>query len=60
MRLEQFLQYFDVVKKRGEGDYMVRCPTHNDHNPSLHVTDVGHRILIYDCGGCEVEDILKK
>lgn len=60
MELPELLKYFEAVKKRSEGDYMVRCPTHDDHNPSLHITDVGDRILIYDFGGCEAKDILDK
>lgn len=58
MELPELLTYFEGVKKRGEGDYMVKCPCHLDKNPSLHITDIGHRILIYDFGGCEAKDIL--
>lgn len=60
MELKKLLTYFEDVRKRGEGDYMVKCPCHLDKKPSLHITDKGDKILIWCFAGCESKDILKK
>jgi len=59
VEIDQLLTHFQVVQPNGTG-FKARCPAHDDHNPSLHIS-VGEesRILIYDHAGCELEDILQ-
>jgi DNA primase len=57
MNCGEFLTYFEDVRG-SNGKYMARCPAHNDHNPSLCITDVEDRILIHCFAGCSAKEIL--
>jgi hypothetical protein len=47
------------VKPVGKGKWFARCPSHEDHSPSLSVreTDDG-RLLLHCFGGCGSRDVL--
>lgn len=47
------------VKQTAPGRWLACCPAHEDRSPSLSVRELDDgRILIYDFGGCAVEDVL--
>lgn len=38
--------------------YIVRCPSHNDTNPSLSISEGnGGRVLLYCFTGCSIHDV---
>lgn len=47
-------------KRLPDGSWMVRCPAHDDQEPSLHVTPSGDRLLFHCFAGCRWEDIKRK
>jgi hypothetical protein len=59
--LEEWCEaHFEEVRTRGDGSCMVRCPAHDDNNPSLHVSigERGDRVVLRDFAGCSAESIL--
>ena len=58
MNLAEFLNRLEGVKGR-DGQYMAKCPAHQDSKPSLSV-GVGedNRILFHCQAGCATEDVL--
>lgn len=58
MTEHEFLSHFQEVKKSGSG-YIMKCPAHDDHDPSLSVKFDGDKILLNCFAECETEDILK-
>ena len=58
MTLQDFLSRLDGV--RGHGDkFMARCPAHDDHDPSLSITQgEDGRILLHCFAGCSTKSIL--
>lgn len=59
MSIDEFLGKLEGVTSDGKGGWMVCCPAHDDHNPSMHV-NVGAdgRILVKCYAGCKTEDIV--
>lgn len=57
--LEDFLALLNGVKRVSNGSYMALCPGHSDHNPSLSIKEVDHRILINCFAKCERAGILE-
>jgi len=59
--LERFLGRFDSPIKDGRG-WRVRCPAHDDNDPSLHVeqSQDGSKVLVVCRAGCSLEQILHK
>ena len=49
-----------LKKVRWNGDYNFSacCPGHNDHNPSLSVTDINGKILVRCFAGCSQEQVI--
>jgi len=49
-----------LQKVRWHGDYKFSacCPAHNDHNPSLSVTDTGGKILVKCFAGCSQNEVI--
>lgn len=45
--------------KSGRG-WCVRCPAHDDENPSLSVTDENGKVLFYCHAGCSQLDVIEK
>lgn len=47
-----------LVREPRDGDAMAQCPSHDDREPSLHVTDAEGTVLLHCFAGCEPEDVL--
>ena len=59
MNIEALLSHFDGVKETGHGRFVARCSAHNDHSPSLAISEGDDgRLLLHCWAGCETEDIL--
>ena len=56
--IEKLLPLLDKVRETGIGRWIACCPAHDDHNPSLAITELGDgMVLVYCralCGGAEV------
>src|SRR5262249_36504462 len=39
------------------GNYLVRCPAHEDNRPSLSIADGKHGFVLYCFAGCDARDI---
>jgi hypothetical protein len=59
MTLPEFLDRFDGVRLSGAGQWMARCPAHEDRTPSLSI-GIGNegRRLLHCLAGCSLEAIL--
>jgi putative DNA primase/helicase len=45
--------------RRAGGTWMARCPTHDDHEPSLSITDARNgKVLVCCHAGCDQEDVI--
>jgi hypothetical protein len=53
------LDRLDGVRDDGDGQYMARCPAHDDRSPSLSIRFCDDRTLIHCFGGCSVERVLE-
>ena len=58
MKFEEFIKYFDGVKKLNANSVKAICPCHNDKEPSLGISAKGGKILINCLAGCNYRDIL--
>ena len=59
MSAEALLSHLEAVRETGKGQYLARCPAHDDRSPSLSIRDTDDgRVLIHCFAGCETEDIL--
>lgn len=57
--IDQLLGRLERVKQTGPGQWMARCPGHQDKSPSLSVKQCDDgTILLHDFGGCSPLDIL--
>lgn len=46
-------------RRRAQGEYIYLCPAHDDHNPSLSVTERSDGVLLVTCrAGCSIGDVL--
>jgi len=57
-RITQILACLHGVKRAGNG-WEARCPAHEDREPSLSVTQVEDRVLVYCHAGCSYDAVLK-
>lgn len=57
--LDDFLSLLDGVKNLQGNEYITLCPAHDDHNPSLSVTEKNDRILLHCHAGCKTREILR-
>ncbi len=57
--LDDFLSLLDGVKNLKGNEYQAKCPAHDDHNPSLSVTERNDRILVHCHAGCKTREILR-
>ena len=58
--IQEVLQRFDGVKRSGGGQYMARCPCHDDRKQSLSIGE-GEKGIVMNCqAGCDTKDILAK
>lgn len=44
--------------RAGKDHWMCKCPCHEDRQPSLSITQKGHKVLLHCFGGCKSEDVL--
>jgi putative DNA primase/helicase len=56
----RMLDRFERVRRLRDGEWLVTCPAHDDHNPSLHVTLAEDRWLLKCQAGCETPDVLER
>lgn len=57
MTADDLLWRLQSVRQRGGGRWSARCPSHDDRNPSLSVTE-GERGLLLRCfAGCSLQEI---
>lgn len=45
------------ARKSGSG-WLARCPAHDDHNPSLSISESNGRILVYCHAGCSQQKVI--
>ncbi|MFC2172898.1 hypothetical protein ACFLU6_09750, partial [Acidobacteriota bacterium] len=57
MNLPALLSRLQGVKKAGDG-FLARCPAHDDHDPSLSVSNGDGKILIHCQAECPIENVL--
>jgi hypothetical protein len=59
MNADQFVAMLDGVKRKGDSQYMARCPAHDDHDPSLSVTEHNGKVLVKCWAGCTALDVVE-
>ena len=60
MELQDVLRHFDGVKRCSDGQYMARCPCHDDRKQSLSIGR-GQKGVVLKCqAGCDTHDILRR
>lgn len=59
MELRDFLSRLQGVQDKGNGQYMARCPCHNDKRQSLSVAMGEDKIVVKCFADCAYEDILR-
>lgn len=58
--IQEVLQRFDGVKQCGNGQYMARCPCHDDRKQSLSIGR-GERGVVLKCqAGCDTRDVIAR
>ena len=59
MSAAAILDRLERVKQTAPGRWLARCPAHEDRSPSLSIRELEDgRVLVYDFGGCSVDDVL--
>jgi hypothetical protein len=54
---EHIIDRLDGVRRNGS-KATARCPAHEDRNPSLSITKIEGRVLVYCHAGCRIEAVL--
>lgn len=57
MTLVELLARLEGVRPSG-GQWIARCPAHEDRSPSLSVAAEGDRLLVHCYAGCRAEDVM--
>ena len=58
--IQDLLRHFDGVKRCSEGQYMARCPCHDDKKQSLSIGR-GQKGVVLKCqAGCDTRDIIAR
>ncbi len=58
--IQEILQRFDGVKQCGDGQYMARCPCHDDRKQSLSIGR-GEKGIVLKCqAGCDTRDVIAR
>lgn len=56
--LDRWLQMFPEAEQQADGDWLMLCPHHGDHNPSLLVTAKADKLVLHcRSHGCAAGDI---
>lgn len=59
MRADALLERLERVRQTGSGNWVARCPSHDDKNPSMTIREADDgRVLIHCFTGCTPEAIL--
>lgn len=58
-QIEEIASRLERVSERN-GQYMARCPAHDDRSPSLsfRIAEDGSKILMHCFGGCDTADVM--
>lgn len=57
--VDKLLQRLDGVRSTGRGQWIARCPSHEDRSPSLSVAEAADgRVLVHCFGGCAAADVV--
>lgn len=58
--IARLLARLDAVRQTGEGQWVARCPAHEDRTPSLGILEKPDGVLLVLCrGGCETSDVMR-
>jgi len=57
--LDKALQNLDKAKATGGQHVQACCPTHDDKNPSLSLTEKDGKILVHCFAGCSNDDVIR-
>lgn len=57
MTVDNLLQRFEGVRSRGPGRWTARCPSHDDRNPSLSISEGDRGLLVKCWAGCTLTEI---
>lgn len=60
IELQELLGRLQGVQSKGSGQYMARCPCHDDHRASLAVRMGEKGIVLHCLAGCATEDIVDR
>lgn len=60
MDLQSLLSMLEGVQSKGGGQYMARCPCHDDRKASLAIRMGDDKIILQCLAGCAYEDILAR
>jgi len=58
MKAQEFIHLLKGVRPKGKNQWMACCPAHDDHDPSLSVTEHQDRVLIKCWAGCDALSIV--
>lgn len=57
MIVKDVLAKLDGVREIGPGKWIALCPAHDDHWPSLNISQNGDRILLKCFAGCSIDEV---
>lgn len=58
--IDTLLSRLDGVRSRGDGQYMAKCPSHQDRSPSLSIKECdGGKVMIHCFAGCSALDVVE-
>lgn len=60
MTLEEFITYFEGVKRLNPSSYQCKCPAHQDDQASLTITQGLDKLLLHCHAGCDTATILER
>jgi len=53
------VQHLEAVRQTARGQYIARCPAHEDRRPSLSVRELDDgRVLLHCFAGCPVDEVV--
>lgn len=56
---DELISRLHGVRRTGEGEWVARCPAHQDRSPSLAIKEAGGDVMLLHCfAGCPTEDVL--
>jgi|GEM_PF-327565 len=55
---DALLPRLESVRETGPGQWLARCPAHDDDSPSLSIRQTDDRLLLYCFAGCPASDVV--